>query len=232
LQRIIRKGDVVYDIGANIGLYSRFIVQRFHASHVYAFEPIPGNRSMLAENLKIGNCTDRVTILPCAIGDEDGTAAFQVDDVSSGTGALDSITEGKASWSRRQYGLPPLVVHVTTSRLDTLLKTQSLPKPDVVKIDIEGAEALALEGARQTLVSHSPHLAIEIHGPEVGQKVLRVLWSLGYYCFGWFDPHGANVYKKLTPDDLKHITTKYSLPYLAASTNEADLTEPIPDFAI
>src|SRR5579863_3672607 len=67
LKELVRKGDVVYDVGANIGLYSRFLIQYFEASRVYAFEPIEGNRRLLKENLELGGCTSQVSILPYAV---------------------------------------------------------------------------------------------------------------------------------------------------------------------
>lgn len=91
LQRLVRRGDVAYDIGANIGLYSRMMAQCFGASRVYAFEPMENNRTILAENLKLGGCASRVEIIPFALGHEDGVSDFQVDDITSGSGTLDAV---------------------------------------------------------------------------------------------------------------------------------------------
>ncbi len=232
LERFIRKGDVVYDAGANIGLYSRFMIQRFQASHVYAFEPIPSNRLLLAENLKIVCCTDKVTILPCALGDQDGTASFQVDDLTSNSGTLDAVAHGSASQSRRQYGLPPATVDVAVSRIDTLVETNTIAKPDVIKLDVEGAEAMTLDGARHSLSKHRPRLVIELHGSEAARSVLKVLWDIGFYCSGRLSWDEANTYKykELTPADLESITGPYSLQYLVASADRADVAHPIEDF--
>jgi FkbM family methyltransferase len=234
LERFIRKGDVVFDAGANIGLYSRFMVQRFQASHVYAFEPIPSNRLLIAENLKIVGCSDKVTILPCALGDQDGTASFQVDDLTSNSGTLDAVAHGSASQSRRQYGLPPVTVEVAVSRLDTLVETNTVAKPDVIKLDVEGAEAMTLDGARKSLLNHRPRLVVELHGPEAARGVLKVLWEIGFYCFGRLSMDGAKTYnyKELTPADLESITGPYSLQYLVASANRADLAQPVEDFVV
>ena len=230
LQRLLHEGDVVYDIGANVGLYSRFLVQCFHASHVYAFEPMEGNRSLLNENLTIAGCTPKVTVVPCAVGDQDGTTEFQVDTLTSNSGTLDAVTHGKPSQSHRQYGLPPATVSVTVSRLDTLVESNQLPRPDMIKLDVEGAEALALDGARHVLLQHKPRLVIELHGANFARNVLEILWSLNYHCFGYLDTNGASTYKKLSPADLEYITAPYSLHFVAASTNQADLEQPIQDF--
>jgi len=230
LQRLLREGDTVYDIGANVGLYSRFLVQYFRASHVYAFEPMESNRSLLAENLKIAGCTTQVTIVPSAIGDQDGTCDFQVDSLTSNSGTLDAVTHGGPSQSHRQYGLPPVTERVSVSRLDTLVETKGFPKPDMIKLDVEGAEALALDGARHVLSLHKPRLVIELHGAKYARDVLQILWEHGYYCFGYLEVNGKSAYKKLTPADLECITAPYSLHFIAASATEADLLQPIEDF--
>jgi FkbM family methyltransferase len=230
LQRFIRKGDVVYDIGANIGLYSRFIVQCFNASCVYAFEPMEQNRSLLAENLKIAGCSSRVNIVPRAIGNEDGAADFQIDDLTSNSGTLDAVAHGTASQSRAQYGLAPATVRISVARLDTLVESEGFPKPDVIKMDVEGAEALALEGAKSVLLKYQPRLVIELHSAEVAQQVLKILWSVGYRCFGYLDD--GNVYGEFTPDHLKRITGLYTVHYLAASPDPSDIVEPIEKFTV
>jgi FkbM family methyltransferase len=232
LQRLLREGDVAYDIGANIGLYCRFMVQVFKASHVYAFEPIVDNCSVITENLKIAGCTAQVTIIPCAVGDQDGTCDFQVDRLTSNSGALDAIKRGEAAASHSQYGLPPAVARVTASRLDTLLQNGGIRKPDVIKLDVEGAEAIALEGARHLLSRHQPRLVIELHGTEVARSVLETLWELDYHCFGYLEVNGVSTYKELTPADLSFLTELYSLHYLVASTRSEDLVQPIKEFAL
>jgi FkbM family methyltransferase len=208
------------------------MIQRFRASNVYAFEPMPRNRLLLAENLKIGGCFDKVTIMPCALGNQDGTASFQVDDLTSNSGTLDAVAHGHASQSRRQYGLPPLMVDVPVSRIDTLLDTNTIARPDVIKLDVEGAEAMTLDGARNTLTKHRPRLVIELHGSEAARTVLNVLWDIGFYCSGRLSKDEANTYeyKELTPVDLDSITGPYALQHVVASADRADVVQPVNDF--
>ena len=229
LQRMVHPGDVVYDVGANIGLYSRIMVQQFQASRIYAFEPVSENRSLLMRNLEIGYCADRVVVLPFAIGNEDGSAEFQVDDISSHSGTLDAVTHGAASASRQQYHLAPLRATVQVCRLDSLIRDRNLTPPQVLKLDIEGAEAMALRGAIGLLREHSPNLVIELHGAKVAAEVLQILWECGYHCFGYLESSEGCVYKKLQASDLSKITDLYSLHFLAACVREEELTLPIVD---
>lgn len=230
LQRLIRREDVVYDVGANIGLYSRFIVQCFHAAHVFAFEPFESNRRLLQENVEAGDCKGHVTVIPCAIGERDGLADFQVDDLTSNTGRLDAVAHGAPSESRRQYGLRPVVTRVPIHRIDTLIESKGIAVPDVVKIDVEGAEAMALRGACHLLSTHKPRLVVELHGAEVSCQVLDMLWRCGYHCYGRLAANDMCVYKEIVPADLEAIAQRYSLSYIAASVNREEVAEPIDDF--
>lgn len=233
LQRLVRSGDVVYDVGANIGLYSRFLVQVFDAGQVYAFEPMQENQELFEENCRLGGCSSRVKVLSLGVSNEDGVCEFQVDDLTSNSGTLDAVTGGKPSQSRSQYGLAPLKIQIKTARLDTIVKDGSLPKPDVIKLDIEGAEALALEGAREMLLEHKPHLAIELHGPVVGKRVLPILWDLGYTTFGELarGKDEKKEYGEVRTSDLKYVTDKYSLHFIAASHDPSRLAQPIEEYS-
>jgi len=227
LQRLIRPGDVVYDLGSNIGLYSRFILQEFKASKVYAFEPMSGNYPRVIRNLEIGGCASQSEVLRYAIGDEDGFVDFQMDELSSVTGALDSVTHGAASVNRRQYHLPPTKEVVQIARLDTLIGDGVLLPADVIKIDIEGAEAMALRGSRKLLSERRPRLVVELHSGAVGAEVLQILWEYNYHCFGYLPTAARPIYKQLAESDLPEIIDKYWLKYIAASVREEELALPI-----
>lgn len=228
LKRLIRPGDVVYDVGANIGLYTRFIAH-FGASRIIAFEPKAENRKLLSLNV-VGL---PVEIIPLALADRDGEEDFQVDDVSSYTGALDRVTGGLPSVTRRYYGLPPLVERVSVARLDGL---QHLSPPNLIKIDVEGAEALVLGGASRSLQRHRPRLVIEMHDAPVTIEVIDLLIDAGYVIYGvlgrsvgdnW--PGAVNTYRRIERED-RNVLFDPSSPHPAcilASTEETDLKDPI-----
>src|SRR5947209_7591818 len=60
LRGLVHPGDVVYDAGANLGLYCRYLVSALGAGRVVAFEPVAANREVLAQNLALGGIADRV----------------------------------------------------------------------------------------------------------------------------------------------------------------------------
>lgn len=224
LRRMVRPGEVVYDAGANLGLYCRYLVEQLGAGRVVAFEPMSDNRPMLAKNLALGGIEEAVQVLPVALADFDGEADFQVDDMQSSSGSLDQVTGGEPAQGRRNLGLAPLTERVTCRRLDSLVAEQELPLPDLIKIDVEGAEALVLAGASKLLSERGPRLFVELHGiGEIGD-VLTLLDRHGYHCRGrvreWIHPSG---YGPVDRSLIPHLRDQYDVHFLVAAKNPEDL---------
>jgi FkbM family methyltransferase len=224
LRHLVRPGGVVYDCGANLGLYARFLVGTLGAGRVVAFEPSPDNRRFLAANLALGGIADRVTVLPMALADEDGMAEFQVDDVQTSSGTLSKVTGGMASEGRRNLRLAPLTDQVLCRRLDTVVAEEKLPPPDVIKIDVEGAEALLLRGAAGLLRGRRPDLVVELHGAEPARAVLSLLHGFGYAC-------AARVSARIHPAGygpadaaiLPRVTEPHDVQFIVAAGDPARL---------
>jgi FkbM family methyltransferase len=224
LRHFVRPGEVVYDCGANLGLYDRFLVSNLGAGRVVAFEPSEENRRFLAANLALGKIGDRTTVLPFALADEDGTAEFQVDDVQTTSGALSRVTGGEASEGRRNLRLAPLTIRVPCRRLDTVVAEERLPPPDVIKIDVEGAEGLLLRGATGLLRERGPRLVVELHGAGVAREVLELLFAQGYACAGKVGPHLHPAgYGPIDPSMLPRVRGLYDVHFIAASRDPANL---------
>jgi FkbM family methyltransferase len=227
MQQLIRPNDIVFDVGANIGLYARFMIQHFGASRVIAFEPMTLNLGLLYQNIRRGNCQDRVEVIGAALADYDGTEEFQIDDISSASGTLNVVTRGGSSEARQQYGLPPVTETVTVARLDTMVEGGFLPVPNVIKVDVEGAEERVLRGATRTLEKHSPTLAIEFHGAKETRAVVRFLLHIGYSVFGYLNTDKGKLYKEIIASDIDEITGPYSLHHCIAGRDRKVLQTPI-----
>jgi FkbM family methyltransferase len=216
LSALAQRDGVVYDVGANLGLYARFLAQRVGA-RVVAFEPVHENVLLLEENLELGEIGRQVTVVPVAIGDVDGEVDFQIDDMQSASGTLSRVTGGRASLGRRMLNLPPLTRSVGCRRLVTAITEYGLPHPDVIKIDVEGAEALVLDGAAEWLDEHKPKLVIELHGPEPAAAVGGTLLAMGYALRGKVDTRFAvSGYGNVDEATLKDLRGPYDLHYLVA----------------
>jgi FkbM family methyltransferase len=174
LAKIVRPGDVVYDIGANLGLYAiRFATWVGPAGRVYCFEPNPVCVSFLQATLA-GHGIANTEILPVALLDEAGSIDFAINYGNS----FVSLT------SRSWYfaGKVGHQIAVQCASLDELILDQQLEPPSLIKLDIEGAEAAALRGMARTLAS-GPVLALELHGAANATASFEQLDPLGYrYC--------------------------------------------------
>ncbi len=162
-ERSLSPGDVLYDIGANVGFYTVLgasIVGSDGA--VYAFEPMPRNLEFLRRHAAI-NRLENVRVIDAAVSDSAGTATF--DDTQHPS--MGSLSAGGT-------------LTVRTVRIDDLVASGELRPPTVVKIDVEGAEEMVLAGAAETLRTHRPAIFLATHGPEIHASCLATLRSLGY----------------------------------------------------
>jgi FkbM family methyltransferase len=135
----IKSSDVVWDIGANIGTYSLFASS--FAEQVVAFEPHPANINRLQENANL-NKSD-IDIRSIALSDEEGTAHLDVSKEHAGAGGGSVSAEGSYEISLKKGD-------------------EIIPRPDLVKIDVEGHEFRALKGMTQAL-QNVRCVLIELH---------------------------------------------------------------------
>jgi FkbM family methyltransferase len=226
LELFLREGgEVVYDIGANIGLYTRFAIDRFGASKVVAFEPMSSNRNQLLKNVGLSDFEDRVTVLPFALSNEDGYAKLQVDDVQGQTAALDQVTGGSPAEGRLSMGLSPKTESVETRLLDSVVYEDGLPKPDVIKIDVEGAEKMVLDGATKTIKYSSPDIILENHGKVEAKETVSFLLKEGYKLSGKMSER----FKKKAGNSIGHndickIKNKYDARFIVASKRNINIS--------
>jgi FkbM family methyltransferase len=127
--------------------------------------------SRVWSNLATAGCAN-YTILPVAVSSGGGTVRFTINYGNSSLGA----TRDSGFYSSK----PGHEITVDTVALDDLIEDRDLAPPNFVKIDIEGAEVLALEGMRRTLTMIQPTLLLELHGVGPGVESLRIVQAVGY----------------------------------------------------
>ncbi|MEO8481866.1 MAG: FkbM family methyltransferase [Acidobacteriota bacterium] len=172
VRRTVKAGAAAYDIGANLGLYTLPLLQLAGASGmVYAFEFNPVCVTCLQATLKEAHYRNGV-VIPVAIGRSDGTLDATINYGSTAVG----ITAVSGFFAAK-VGAP---VTVPCLRLDTAIERFSLRPPDFVKVDVEGAEAMVVEGMEQTLARHRPILLFELHGRGAAQATLQRLEPFRY----------------------------------------------------
>jgi len=163
-EREITPGAVVYDIGANVGYFSLLAaILAGEEGKVYAFEPLPRNVMFLRKHVEL-NQLDTIEVFEAAVSDHAGEASF---DLGSSTAMGRLADTGK--------------LKVQMVCLDELLSDGQLRPPDYMKVDVEGAEFIALSGARNLLAEYHPILFLDTHNREAHQETIRLLKDLGYH---------------------------------------------------
>jgi len=173
LHDLVRPGDTVYDVGANIGYVSLLLARAAgEAGRVYAFEALPDNVERLRSNLRLNGIQARVTVLPGAVTQASGPVRFYV----HASGGM-----GKAAGSAGRTDEPyQAEISVPGLSLDEFVYAQGNPPPQAVKMDIEGGEVLALPGMRRVLAEARPVMLMELHGPECARTAWEALTAAGY----------------------------------------------------
>jgi len=162
-EKMVPKGSVVFDIGANAGFYTLLASVLVGAQgRVFAFEPVPRNLRYLKEHLRI-NGVKNVSVIEAAVADCAGVAHFDAGP-NPATGHL--AADG--------------CLTVRTVSLDEMVKAGELPPPNYMKIDVEGAEANVLLGAKSVLAVLSPAIFLATHSKELHSTCCELLQSLGY----------------------------------------------------
>lgn len=155
LRARVRPGSVVLDVGANLGIYALCLAEwAGPRGRVFAFEPNPAARAVLAKHVALNRFADRVTIVGEAISDVAGDAQFNA--------------AGIEGYSRLGVGNPDLPggtsITVPVTTIDAFCARERLA-PDWIVLDIEGYEGAALRGARETLRARRGGLGlvVEMH---------------------------------------------------------------------
>ncbi len=174
LDKVIKKGQTVYDLGANYGLYSLLMARKTGMQgSVFAFEPVPSIMENAKKNRDL-NKFNQITIVNKAISNYCGKTEFIIGH-HEGAGHLSTAGRGAPGESLSR-------IEVETTTIDDFV-AEGHPPPDLIKIDIEGAESAALEGGRKTITANRTKLMIELHTPEQDLRVGALLQSFGYHAF-------------------------------------------------
>lgn len=170
------EGKTCYDIGANMGYISLVMSSNFE--NVYAFEP-----SLIYKKLK-KNVSKNKKIHPVniAISDHDGKLVMTKREIPWRSGQL--VAYGGRIDDEDAWGKLISQVTVDCKKIDSM----DLPKPDFIKIDVEGFELDVIHGAQETIKKHKPSIFIEIHSSALGIAINDILSPL-YQIYHVSHPH-------------------------------------------
>jgi FkbM family methyltransferase len=153
----LRPGQTVYDIGAHYGEYAVLLAALVGPQgRVVSFEPDVAAQPVLRENLQLNGFADWVRVESCAISDTESTQTLFARHGDSKSSLVRSGLGGSASDADVER------YDVAVVRLDDYVQSSGLPKPDLIKLDVEGAETNVLRGASETLRSGTV-IVCELH---------------------------------------------------------------------
>ena len=163
--------ETVWDVGACVGTYTCFVANALTTGQVVGFEPEAVNRSRLRSNLETTAPAERWTVSPIALADENGTTTLASETVEAGGG--------------HHYLAPDGVGRTVETRRGEDLLADGFAPPDVVKIDVQGAELLVLQGLGE-LLDTVESISLEVHSEKcrrygtTAEEVEAFLRAAGY----------------------------------------------------
>jgi len=171
LHSLVSVGQVVVDIGANVGFYTRLLSELVGPSgHVYSFEPVSDNYRVLSQVVGRGGLANVKTFF-AAVDHQPGDNDMIIPDKSDFTGFYQARLAMKEDSGRRQ--------HVKVVSLDQLWNDGILPTVDFIKCDAEGSELGILKGGLRLLTKSKPSLLLEIQR-KTSAEVFDLLHAVGY----------------------------------------------------
>lgn len=198
VKREIKKGDIVLDLGANIGYYTLLLARLVgEEGKVFAFEPDPTNFSWLEKNVEM-NGYKNVVLIPKAVSNKTGKIRLYLSQRNRADHRIYDSQDGRQS------------IEIETVRLDDYFKDYG-GKIDFIKMDIQGAEGEALQGMSGLLKNNDVKMLMEfspgglkISGMEP-EECLKLLTGFG---FRLYDIVGRE--KKMKPVSIPELLGKYT----------------------
>jgi len=179
LARFVRPGNIVFDIGANIGVYTLvFAKTAGNSGKVFSFEPVSSNFNLLSKNMELNQITN-AELHNLALSDHVGVSEIFLNSQS-----------GLSSFITTEYGTVFGTEKVRHTTLDKFVEKQNLHKLDFIKIDAEGWEEYILKGTAHILKKFKPALFVELNPKNIKHQsmplndIIKWLQDFGYksYC--------------------------------------------------
>jgi FkbM family methyltransferase len=170
LAACVKPGTVAYDIGSWHGFFAGVMAAQ-GAAQVHVFEPLPANADRIRRLVAL-NQGSSITLHPCAVGERDAEMDLMImPETSMAKLEPSTFQAGETSEER---------VRVKVRSIDTMIDAGEIAPPALIKIDVEGAEAMVLLGARKTIRDHRPMIFAEVHSAWLLEQCRRLLEAEGY----------------------------------------------------
>ncbi|GAF79068.1 unnamed protein product [marine sediment metagenome] len=191
-------GQTVYDIGGYEGAFTIFFARAVGKNgRVITFEPHPDNAKKITENVRL-NKFDNVGVRRIGLGKRRGkaTLAFRHSELATA-----SVQEDSKARILQEKGAKAIQIEIDS--LDSQITANNLPKPDFIKIDVEGLEMDVLLGMGETIKGYKPKLFIEIHGVDIKRKTENVQRVAEFLLAGGYSLYHVESQQVVTAADIQ-----------------------------
>jgi FkbM family methyltransferase len=177
----VGEGMTVFDVGSHVGFFTLAAAKRVGPEgHVFSFEPTPCTGDILTAHVRFNRWSDRVTVVKQVVSDVEGTITFYTrDDHPTMAASLTRFNVEEAIKLESPQGARVQQLDVPSVTVDSFCRTINA-KPDVMKLDVEGAEFKVLLGARNLLREGGVTILCEVH-PYLMEKLGSTLNDLSAY---------------------------------------------------
>ena len=172
VQRLLDPGRSYIDAGANFGVYALCAAAHARDSKVCAIEPQPHLVAAIRRSVQ-ANGLDNLIAVEAAVTQENGSIDLLVAPGGSGSASIDPHRGGTSARHLR----------VRAMTIDTIVADHDLAPVGVLKMDVENAEAVALQGARELLARDAPFVIFEAAAQQPQDEVFAILRAAGYAAF-------------------------------------------------
>jgi len=166
----VRPDSVTYDIGSWHGFFAGVMAAQ-GAAKVHVFEPLPANIERIQQLISL-NLDKQIVLHACAVGNRETEMDLVLMPETSMAKLEESSFQASVTSDNR------LGVRVRT--IDTMVFNGEIEPPELIKLDVEGAEMMVLEGAKKTLQMHHPEIFAEIHSTDLLEQCTSFLTIHGY----------------------------------------------------
>ena len=190
---LAKHANTIFDVGANIGIYSLISAKENPTANIFAFEPAPANVGRITKNLSL-NQASKVQVQAVAVGNEKGSLTFTV----PANNSISSVASAFEAHASSFDNLPQKQIEVPLINLDSFVQEKGTA-PQLMKVDVELFEYEVLQGAEQMLRQHQPALMMELFHvpskiernpklqgvlqPDHNQRIETLLKNCGYHFY-------------------------------------------------
>ena len=171
---LVKDADVIFDVGANTGIYSLVAKALNPQSKVYAFEPVKRIFEKLQYNQSLNQYD--TTCLEYAASNTNGTATIY--DLP-----IDHVYSVTVNKNLNPAGTNVIPTTIKTIRLDTFIEQAKIEKLDLIKLDVETYEAEVIEGLGIYLEKFKPTILVEVLNDKMGSQLQELFDGKGYLYF-------------------------------------------------